>query len=1442
MFGSTHLRLAAASLLAFCVAPNLNAQVSPPATYSSSVNKNYVRIWEPSAPIQAPNALLTASLKEVKEYTEYSDGLGRPLQTVVRKGSLFTDSSAPTSSTTAVDLVTAITYDEFGRERYKYLPFAANGAGGNTSLSDGLFKLNAFQQQATFAEVQYPLDTFFYSKTNFEASPLNRVSSFYAVGDSWVGSESNGNPDLRRGTTMQYALNEANDSVRIWALSGGNLSSSSMYAAGQLYKLVTIDEHKNKGIEYKDKTGKVILRKVQLDSLPMTGHDGWLCTYYVYDDQDLVRYVLQPKAVELLLTTGWSMTSDILNELTFQYEYDSRNRLIVKKTPSAGELRMVYDKWDRLVLMQDANLRTNKKWLFTKYDHLNRPIMTGIYVNTTDTTQSALQSYLNSQNLARFETFQTATFPLYSLTLTFPSVSFSDVLTITYYDDYTWASWYGSYAAKDNTWDSEFATPSDSNWPYPQSLTQSSRTRGLITGVWDNTGSGILKVTYYDDKARVVQTRTYNYTTGMDFETFQYNFAGQPLQSVLRHQKAGTNSQTHLVQSRLTYDEANRLVKIEKKLSSTIGSTTLAEGWHTAVNLEYDALGQLRKKRIGPGYSASGLDSLTYTYNIRGWLSSINQGYLSGSRDGWFGLELSYDRQGYATYGTYRFNQSIAGTAWRSKGDGERRKFDFAYDRAGRLFKANFTQLAGATWDLSAGIDYSLTVGDGVTPRSAYDANGNIKAMRHRGWKLAGAVTVDSLIYEMHTASNRLKYIRDANNDPNTRLEDFREPTQNSSDNLNSGMADYAYDTNGNIIADANKSIDTITYNHLNLPTYISVTAKGYINYVYDNEGTKLKKVLNPSSGSSKTTLYLSGFVYENDTLQYLLHEDGRIRLTANGAGTFTGYAFDYFERDHLGNVRLVLTEKRDTAVYPEASMETGNLGRDTLYYSKIIATRVQRSGISGYPNNVAYTNPDDWISETNGSGNKIGPGIVLKVMAGDKFTVRASSWYKLNGASPQTPNSPLSDLIAALISGLGGAPGGKATTSELSNTGIIGPEAISFYSSHNSADSITKPKAFVNWVLFDEQLKYVSSSSGFDQVGSDQQFKVHLLSDLPIHKSGYLYVYVSNETPNISVFFDNLQVTHYHGPLLEENQYYPFGLSMAGLSSRAFGGVQNRYKFNSGTELNTDLDLGLYETDYRLYDPQIGRFWQVDELGESAWEWSAYNFALNDPAQLNDPLGLEAEGEGKKYEKRKDGVVQEVLTTVYVTGKHSYRNLKNTYWYYIDHGIPFDQIQDKALRNWMYREDRIQKYMDRVHAATRVQAEVAVEIGLLFAAPEALLTKIKYVKYAANLLKFKRLRTLFKGKEALVQINRRLGNAFRDELADLLRKEGREVATEVYKKTPFGKRFIDIEVSMNGRVLGGIETKVGNSRYTVLQRLKDWYLEAVQGYPVNLVRRPANW
>jgi hypothetical protein len=74
------------------------------------------------------------SVTDFRLTTQYLDGLGRPVQSVVKKGSLITGGSA-------VDLLSAIDYDSYGREVRSYLPFAANATGSNGSISDGGFKV-----------------------------------------------------------------------------------------------------------------------------------------------------------------------------------------------------------------------------------------------------------------------------------------------------------------------------------------------------------------------------------------------------------------------------------------------------------------------------------------------------------------------------------------------------------------------------------------------------------------------------------------------------------------------------------------------------------------------------------------------------------------------------------------------------------------------------------------------------------------------------------------------------------------------------------------------------------------------------------------------------------------------------------------------------------------------------------------------------------------------------------------------------------------------------------------------------------------------------------------------------------------------------------------------------------------------------------------------------
>ncbi|WP_255724388.1 RHS repeat domain-containing protein [Terrimonas ginsenosidimutans] len=89
----------------------------------------------------------------------------------------------------------------------------------------------------------------------------------------------------------------------------------------------------------------------------------------------------------------------------------------------------------------------------------------------------------------------------------------------------------------------------------------------------------------------------------------------------------------------------------------------------------------------------------------------------------------------------------------------------------------------------------------------------------------------------------------------------------------------------------------------------------------------------------------------------------------------------------------------------------------------------------------------------------------------------------------------------------------------------------------------------------------------------------------------------------------------------MEESHYYPFGLVMAGISSKAllFGGPENKYKFN-GIEQNNDFSLYMYDAFYRNLDPQIGRFWQLDPKPSDSI--SLYAFVFNNPIKYSDPLG----------------------------------------------------------------------------------------------------------------------------------------------------------------------------------------------------------------------------
>jgi hypothetical protein len=111
-----------------------------------------------------------------------------------------------------------------------------------------------------------------------------------------------------------------------------------------------------------------------------------------------------------------------------------------------------------------------------------------------------------------------------------------------------------------------------------------------------------------------------------------------------------------------------------------------------------------------------------------------------------------------------------------------------------------------------------------------------------------------------------------------------------------------------------------------------------------------------------------------------MAHEEGRARWAFQKFTTgTTGYSFqyDFFEKDHLGNTRMVLTQERDTTNYL-ASMEAAYRSTESQLFGNIASTCVAWTSVPNYQNipkpapGPGITNPNDSVSKVDYTGSAV--------------------------------------------------------------------------------------------------------------------------------------------------------------------------------------------------------------------------------------------------------------------------------------------------------------------------------------------------------------------------------------------------------------------------------------------------------------------------------------
>lgn len=284
--------------------------------------------------------------------------------------------------------------------------------------------------------------------------------------------------------------------------------------------------------------------------------------------------------------------------------------------------------------------------------------------------------------------------------------------------------------------------------------------------------------------------------------------------------------------------------------------------------------------------------------------------------------------------------------------------------------------------------------------------------------------------------------------------------------------------------------------------------------------------------------------------------------------------------------------------------------------FSNYHPTKINTSGAYSRTGTSAYR----LTGSTQVSNEVVGAAKSLRVFPGDAVYLEVYGRYLTATGN----GTDVGSVIAGALQNAFGLSAGGATDVAYQSIGnLFGEGAIIGTTAYAVEDEVS-PKAFLNYILFDDD--YVPYDFGYDQIettgaipGSSSD-RMNLVAK--VQKPGYIYIYISNENDvEQEVYFDDLAIKHVKGVAIQQNDYYPFGLTFN--SYQRENSVDQRWKFQ-GQEHIDDLDLGWDSFKWRNYMPDIGRFFNVDPLAPKYVYNSPYAFSENHVTSHIELEGLE--------------------------------------------------------------------------------------------------------------------------------------------------------------------------------------------------------------------------